>query len=281
MPDACVCCAQAAVRGRVVLRSGALVTPNTDLQLERAEFEQPDERSGCAICSAALDRRYYQVNGKSVCPTCRGRLEASLEGGSRLKRGVLAMVAGVAAAAVGSILYYAILALTGYEFALIAIVVGLLVGKAVSWGAEGRGGWLYQTMAIVLTYLSIVSAYVPLFIAEVRKVNAVEQSQVSHETTDPTARETPAVSVSDQTNEKSEAAVPPAKISLGRALLALALIVAFICAAPFLGGLNNIIGIVIIGIGLYEAWKLNRRRQFVITGPHTIVPAVRSAAPAR
>jgi hypothetical protein len=254
------------------------MTPDTDLQLERAEFEKADARGACAICATTLDRRYYQVNDKTVCPTCCGRLQASLEGGSGVKRGILALVAGVAAAAIGSILYYAILVTTGYEFALIAIVVGLLVGKAVSWGAAGRGGWRYQTLAIVLTYLSIVSASVPLLVAELRKGNAVEQTPVSDQAIEPGARETPAVAVSDQASVEGDAAAPLEKISFGRALLAMALIVAFICATPFLGGLDNIIGILIIGIGLYEAWKLNRRRQVVITGPHTIAAAVTSAA---
>jgi hypothetical protein len=40
--------------------------------------------------------------------------------------------------------------------------------------------------------------------------------------------------------------------------------------APFLGGFQNIIGIVIIGIGVYEAWKLNKRQIVVITGPHAV-----------
>ena len=41
--------------------------------------------------------------------------------------------------------------------ALIAIVVGLFVGRAVRWGSGGRGGRLYQGLAVVLTYLAIVS----------------------------------------------------------------------------------------------------------------------------
>jgi hypothetical protein len=38
--------------------------------------------------------------------------------------------------------------------------------------------------------------------------------------------------------------------------------------APFLGGANNLIGLVIIAIGLYEAWKLNRR--IPIAGPFRV-----------
>ena len=64
--------------------------------------------------------------------------------------------------------------------------------------------------------------------------------------------------------------------------LALALLVTagIVLAIPFLAGFENIIGIIIIGIGLYEAWKLNRREALTITGPHAIArtpPAPASA----
>jgi hypothetical protein len=83
-----------------------------------------------------------------------------------------AVVFGLAAAAaVGPVLRCP--ALTGYEFGLIAIVVGFLVGAAVEKGSNGRGGWQYQTLAMFLTYTSIVSSYVPLII---RQVMTEEQS---------------------------------------------------------------------------------------------------------
>ena len=95
----------------------------------------------------------------------------------------------------GSVLYYAILAMSGYEFGLIAIVVGMAVGKAVNWGAYGRGGWRYQTMAIALTYLAIVSSYVPLIISEIgRQPVAAEASARPGETATPAAQNQAATS---------------------------------------------------------------------------------------
>ncbi len=44
-------------------------------------------------------------------------------------------------------------------------------------------------------------------------------------------------------------------------------------AAPFLAGVENIMGLIIIAIGMYEAWKLNRRVELVITGPHGLAAA--------
>jgi hypothetical protein len=49
-----------------------------------------------------------------------------------------------------------------------------------------------------------------------------------------------------------------------------AIVLAIAVVLPFLGGLENVIGLVIIAIGLYEAWKLNRRVPLVITGPHRV-----------
>jgi hypothetical protein len=49
-------------------------------------------------------------------------------------------------------------------------------------------------------------------------------------------------------------------------------------ALPFLQGFGNIIGIIIIGIGLYEAWKLNTRLRLEVTGPYQVAPAIPGSA---
>jgi hypothetical protein len=74
-------------------------------------------------------------------------------------------------------------------------------------------------------------------------------------------------------------------MSPGKAMLAVSLLVvvlfAIACVAPFLGGLQGVIGIVIIGIGLYEAWKINRRAPLVVAGPSRVgaAPGPSAAAP--
>src|SRR5262245_42574576 len=161
-----------------MLMDGGPVTDTNQMQLERAEFNNAAEQAACGMCAQPLYRSYYQVNDVSVCAACCGRVRNSQSDGSSAKRVIVATLAGLAAAAFGSTLYYAILALTGYEFALIAIVVGFAVGKAVQWGSSGRGGWAYQTLAVVLTYLAIVSAYVPMIFAEIRKADQA-QAQVT------------------------------------------------------------------------------------------------------
>ena len=226
-----------------------------ELQLDRAEFDATHETT-CGMCAKALTTEYYEANGATVCAECCNTLRAVGTEGSSLTRGVRALGAGAAAALAGSILYYAILAISGYEFGLIAIVVGMAVGKAVNWGAYGRGGWRYQTMAMALTYLAIVTSYVPLIISEMGKQPvAVEASAKAGETAAPAPQTPPA------------AEAPPTLVG---AIAAITILVGLVLAIPFLAGIENIMGLIIIGIGLYEAWKFNRKGQVTITGPHVI-----------
>ncbi len=37
--------------------------------------------------------------------------------------------------------------------------------------------------------------------------------------------------------------------------------------APVMGGFQNVLGIIIIGIALWQAWKMNRRVEVTFTGP--------------
>lgn len=46
--------------------------------------------------------------------------------------------------------------------------------------------------------------------------------------------------------------------------------------APFTSGLSDIMGLIILGIALYEAWKLNR--PLTITGPFRVAPVAPPAA---
>jgi hypothetical protein len=230
------------------------MTEPTELQLDRAEFDEQQPAAACATCATALTTEYYEVNGNMVCTACRSQLDADPDRGTRVSRLLRALGAGSLAAIGGSLLYWAILAITGYEFGLIAVVVGIAVGKAVNWGSRGKGGWRYQTIAMTLTYLAMVSAYVPLIIAEVAKQPAA-QTQADGGQTAPVL-----------SGDQASADEP----SLAGAVIAIVMLAAFVCAIPFLAGIENILGILILGFGLYEAWKRNRRVEVVITGPHAI-----------
>ena len=253
-----------------------------DLQFDKAEYEHAPANAKCTECHRELVSHYYDVNGQTVCEACRYTIESRPIAGSAAGRFMRALGAGVVAAIGGALLYYAITAISGYEFGLIAIVVGYAVGAAVKWGSNARGGWFYQTLAILLTYLAIVSTYIPPLIEGLRTATAAEAS-VDHDAVVADAAEPSSpVAPAGDTAVAEPAAVSTESSTEGKPPLALALVltVGLVLALPFLAGFENIIGLVIIGIGLYEAWKLNRRQVLTITGPHTIArtpPAPASA----
>ena len=238
------------------------MSENAGVQFDRAEYETAPGQAACAECNQPLAGYYYDVNGQTVCERCRYAIEAKSTGGSRAGRLLRATGAGVVAAALGAALYYAISALSGYEFGLIAIVVGFAVGTGVKWGSNGRGGWLYQTLAMGLTYLAIVSTYIPPIVNELSKLPDAPSTTASSEQTPGT---TPAAQTTEATAAESTETLqqPPFAVMVG-------IVMVIAIAAPFLAGFENIIGLVIIGIGLYEAWRLNRRTELTISGPHAL-----------
>jgi len=241
-------------------------TTDKNLQFDRAEGGTAAPT--CARCKKPLTTSYYQVNGAVVCDACRVALEAEWNRGGAGGRFITAAGLGVLAALLGSGLYYAILALTGYEFGLVAIVVGLMVGYAVRKGSNGRGGWRYQALAMFLTYTSIVSSYVPLIVGEALKQRQAELPAVDTSVvlTPPVATvDSTPTSELDETASESTAALSPPNIAL-----AIVLMIGFLYAIPFLAGIENIMGLVIIGIGLYEAWKLNQRATLTVSGPYQV-----------
>lgn len=238
------------------------MTENENLQFDRAEHAEGGPTvSACGNCRLPITGSYYEVNGVAVCERCRRMLESEWIRGTSAGRFAKALGLGLVAALIGAGIYYAILALTGYEIGLVAIVVGLLVGGAVKKGSNGRGGWRYQALAIFLTYTAIVSTYVPLIIKEVRKQDS--SAVVPADSMRDTAGLAPA------TGEASSRAAG-ADVSTAGFFVALVVFAGFVYALPFLAGLENIIGLLIIGFALYEAWKMNQRAELRITGPYKV-----------
>ena len=135
-----------------------------DLQFERAEFGAAPARN-CTGCHQPIAGPYFDVNGQPFCEACTAsirRAHGDSPGGAAFGR---ALGAGLVAGAIGSSLYYLVAKISGYELGIIAIAVGFLVGRAVRWATGGRGGVIYQVLAVALTYAAIAFSWVP-FLAE-------------------------------------------------------------------------------------------------------------------
>jgi len=227
---------------------------------DNLQFDSAEQAGtvSCKACGSSLPDQYYVVNGNVVCERCRRAVEEDWNRGSAAGRLSKALVLGILATIGCSILWYAVIKLTGYELGILAIVVGFVVGSAVRKGSNGRGGWRYQALAIFLTYTSIVTSYVPLIIEE-----AVSQRN---------AQITKAAPASDSTVAAAadSTAASLSKIGPVGVAIAIVLFLGFIYAMPFLAGIQNVLGILIIGFALYEAWKLNHRTELSVSGPHQI-----------
>jgi hypothetical protein len=238
-----------------------------DLQFDRAVFDKDTSASlACRLCQVPIAATYFDVNGQPTCPSCHDELVASVGADRGLRGLLLAVVAGLGGGLGGALLYYAILAITGYEIGLIAILVGLMVGHSVKWGSGGRGGRRFQALAVAITYVAIVSTYVPFVVTGLQEAPAPIQSAGSRAGDPPTAPPAAPPAVSGP----AAVSQPDASPTLGEFAVALAMMIGVLLALPFLGGLENAIGVLIIGFALWEAWKVNRRVVLESAGPFTV-----------
>lgn len=224
------------------------------------ERVEADSRA-CMTCGTITRNTYYLVNDQRACEACA--MGVPKDESTGLGRFTRAFAFGTCAAALSAGLWYAVSAWTGYELGLIALVVGLAVGIAVRVGSRERGGWLYQTMAVGLTYLAIVSTYVPMLVESFAEAPA-EAAPVAEGPAEVTeAGAVPPLTPTEPTVASTE------EIPTGL-LYAVAIPIAII--SPILMILEDFLGslmwLMIIGIALFEAWKVNQGNgRGVVKGP--------------
>ena len=117
--------------------------------------------SSCATCGAALTSQYWLAGVASVCGACAAQLQVARPSNGAFFRFLKAIGLGFGAGLLGAIGYGAIIFFSGYELALITIGIGWFIGRAVMMGSEHRGGRGYQVLAVVLTYVCCMLAFVP------------------------------------------------------------------------------------------------------------------------
>jgi hypothetical protein len=191
-----------------------------DLQFERAEFGAAPAARNCTGCHQPIAGQYFDVNGQPFCDACTASIRQAhgdSPGGAAFGR---ALGAGLVAGAVGSSLYYLVAKISGYQLSIIAIAVGFLVGRAVRWATGGRGGVVYQVLAVALTYAAIAFSWVPFMVEEA---------------------------------------------SVG--VLDVVLRTPFILTLPIMIGIERPFSLVILVIGLWEAWKFTAPVPLAIAGP--------------
>lgn len=215
-----------------------------------------------------------------ICGKCRSQHETAT-GGAGADRFARAILFGVGAAIAGAAIYYAILAATGYSIGIIAIFVGYLVGRAVNAGSKGKGGRKYQLLAALLTYFAMSSTYVVEGLRQIgdEKTNSSTAAApsipgatgvVAMDGTVETANDEAEPDASDAVENESQPAGEKPSSKSGSMLVGIIAIVILVLLSPILAGFSSPILLLILGFGVYQAWKMNRRVSAELTGPFTL-----------
>jgi hypothetical protein len=234
------------------------VRPVDELQFHHAERIAGEGGTSagsqtCVACKQPIAGDYFHAQGQVVCPLCADRIQAGQQAPPSVSL-LRAAIYGSGAALAGFLLYSLVAIFTGLEIGLIAIVVGIMVGKTVRYASHGLGGRPQQILAIGLTYFAITTSYIPGFVYQSAK-SAKPAAQP-----DPSKQAAPAVAERTQP-----------RMSAGKAI---AMLVGLAMAAPFLSlfsgenPVSSLISLFIIFIGLQRAWALTARPEILIMGPY-------------
>ena len=203
------------------------------LQFDRTERAEPTATALCGYCNQPLDGTYYQINGRAACERCHAQLMASLQKHSPAVSFVVAVVFGTVAAGLGSLLWYGVRRL----FHNLELgLIALVVGFAVGFAVHKGSN---NRGGPLYQVLAVVLTY--LGIAAQYVPDLLQQMR----------------------------AAPGLPTGVTGFLFACVIAL----ASPFLAGFRNVLGILIIGFALYEAWRLNRRVPLAVTGPFRVEAA--------
>lgn len=269
-------------------------TPSDDLQFSTAEPSAPltphsdaGTAAACAECGQPIARYYFTVGGRTMCASCKVKVERALagEGTSRAGRISKSLALGFGAAIVGAAIWFGIAAMFDLEIGLVAILIGFMVGRAVQMGSGGRGGRRYQVAAALLTYLSIAMSYGALGI---RQLVEEKNKPVATATAGGAKAGLPAVAPDSNVEAVAmDGSIVPATAtgatagdstsatpSGGAFAAAVAFMLGFMFVLPIIANLSSmpggILGLAIMAFGIHQAWTMNARVEVPITGPHRI-----------
>ena len=130
-------------------------------QFSTAEYASQPGRTACKACGQKISGAHYRVNGVPACASCTQRLRDQLPQDSH-QAFVRAILFGIGGAILGFAIYVAFALATGWMVGYISLAVGYLVGKAMVMGSRGVGGRRYQVVAVLLTYVAVSLAAVPI-----------------------------------------------------------------------------------------------------------------------
>jgi hypothetical protein len=120
---------------------------------------------------------------------------------------------------------------------------------------------VYQWLAVFLTYMAIASTYLPIVLQQIR-------TNVKNHDAAAQAGSAAGKPASKPASKPDTAGGKLDKLPMGvKFFLAFGFLFAFAAFMPIAAGMKSPILLLIVGFGLWEAWKINRRHPLTITGP--------------
>jgi hypothetical protein len=138
-------------------------------QFATAEYANHTAGATCKACDRPLGSTHYRVNGLPTCAECAEQIKARLPQDSHAAF-VRGITFGIGGAVVGLVLYVVFAIATGLVIGFVSLAVGYIVGKAIILGSKGRGGRRYQVAAVLLTYMAVSLAAVPIALSHAPRV---------------------------------------------------------------------------------------------------------------
>jgi len=142
-------------------------------QFATAEYSTQPGAALCKSCGKSISGASYRANGVPICGNCAQRIkdQAPVDSHSAFVR---AVCFGVGGAILGLALYVGFALATGWIVGFVSLAVGYIVGKAVVFGSGGVGGRRYQVTAVLLTYVAVSMAAVPIAISQQMKQESAQ-----------------------------------------------------------------------------------------------------------
>ena len=126
-----------------------------------ATVPNPERCGECQKLLAAGEDRETTARGV-FCRSCFSNLSAvidrAIEAQGQDITNPLAVLGGVAGGAVGALAWWGFTVLTEYNLGLVAIVIGIGVGKGIIWCTGGKRARSLQLLSVVLAALAFVYA---------------------------------------------------------------------------------------------------------------------------
>jgi hypothetical protein len=221
----------------------------------------------CAKCQTAIRDRYWRAQNRLFCVACHSQIAAAIDDArANASIGKALLLGGLTAIGCG-IAYAIFVQVSQMQLALITIGIAYVIAKVVRRASGGLGGRRFQILAVVLTYVASAMGYAGPVLGGFRDV--AREHSVGKSGDKPGKPDSPAedqATPEPPADRTSEHAPPGA----GALLLGLLLIFGVVLAAPVLAATQAPLGLIIVLIGLWEAWKLSRPVAIAIEGPYDI-----------